>query len=30
VAIVELDAKVAALRNQDDFAVEMYQLFLAH
>lgn len=24
VAVVELDAKVAALRDQDDFAVEMY------
>jgi hypothetical protein len=30
VAVVQLDAKVAALRDQDDFAVEMYELFLGH
>src|SRR5690606_25616122 len=30
VAVVEPDAKVSSLRNQDDFAVEMYKLFLAH
>ncbi len=31
VAIVELsDAKVAALRDQDDLAVEIDQLFLTH
>ena len=30
VAVVQLDAKVAAFRDQDDFAVEMYELFLGH
>ena len=30
VAVVELDPKVAAFRDQDDFAVEMNQLFFAH
>jgi len=30
VAVVELDPKVTALRDQDDFAVEMNELFFAH
>ena len=30
VAVVELDPKVSAFRDQDDFAVEMYELFFAH
>ncbi len=30
VAVVELDAKVTALRDQDDLAVEVNQLFFAH
>ena len=30
VAVVELDPKVTAFRDQDDFAVEMNQLFFAH
>ena len=30
VAVVELDPKVTAFRDQDDFAVEMYELFFAH
>ncbi len=30
VAVVELDPKVTAFRDQDDLAVEMNQLFLAH
>jgi hypothetical protein len=30
VAIVELDPKVTAFRDQDDLAVEMDQLFFTH
>src|SRR6516162_5640682 len=30
VAVVELDAKVAAFRDQHDLAIEMNQLFLGH
>jgi hypothetical protein len=30
VAVVQLDPKVTAFRDQDDFAVEMNELFFAH